>query len=272
MEGDDESQKAVTAGIELPINLSDRVALVTGAARGQGRAIATRLAAAGAKIIAGDVLEEVSELETELPGQVHADSLDITSSESWSRTVASGVERFGRLDILVNNAGVLRFSSIADEDEAEFERIWRVNCLGAFLGMKAALPHLRAAGGGAIVNTLSTAAVTAYAGIGSYGSSKWALRGLARVAALELANEGTRVNAVLPGPVVTPMTVQDDDPAMMDRLARTPLGRAGLPADIAELVLFLVSDRASFITGGEFVIDGGQTAGSAPPARTGRRH
>ncbi|HEY3831626.1 MAG TPA: SDR family NAD(P)-dependent oxidoreductase [Acidimicrobiia bacterium] len=263
----DVSANTVTAGIDL----SGRVALVTGAARGQGRAIATRLAAAGARIIAGDVLDDVAELQTELPDTVHACTLDITSHDSWRAAVEGGVERFGRLDILVNNAGILRFSSIADEDEADFERVWRVNCLGAFLGMKAALPHLRAARAGAIVNTLSTAAVTAYAGIGSYGSSKWALRGLTRVAALELSNDGIRVNAVLPGPVITPMTVQDDDPAMLDRLARTPLGRAGLPSDIAELVLFLVSDHASFITGGEFVIDGGQTAGSAPPARTSRR-
>ncbi|HEY1738421.1 MAG TPA: SDR family NAD(P)-dependent oxidoreductase [Acidimicrobiia bacterium] len=256
-----------TAGIEPTVDLTGRVAIVTGAARGQGREIALRLAAAGARIIAGDVLDEVTQLETEFPDTMHAGSLDITSRESWSQTVASGIERFGRLDILVNNAGILRFSSIADEDEADFERVWRVNCLGAFLGMKEALPHLRAAERGAIVNTLSTAAVTAYAGIGSYGSSKWALRGLTRVAALELAGDGIRVNAVLPGPVVTPMTVPDDDPAMRARLARTPLGRAGLPADIAELVLFLVSDHASFITGGEFVIDGGQTAGSAPPRR-----
>jgi NAD(P)-dependent dehydrogenase (short-subunit alcohol dehydrogenase family) len=142
-----------------------------------------------------------------------------------------------------------------------------VNCLGAFLGTQVALPHLRASGNGAIVNTLSTAALSGFTGFGAYASSKWALRGLTKVAALELAADRIRVNAVLPGPVLTPMVVGDDDPIGAELLSRTPLGRAGLPADIAELVLFLVSDRASFITGGEFVIDGGQSAGSIRPAR-----
>ena len=250
--------------------LAGRVALVTGAARGQGRAIVERFVAAGASVIAGDVLSEVRSLAREHPGRVHAARLDVTDAASWRRVVAAGGKRFGRLDVLVNNAGVLHRASLADETAEDFERLWRVNCLGAFLGMQAALPHLRASGHGAVVNTLSTAALTAWSGHAAYASSKWALRGLTRVAALDLAPDGVRVNAIVPGPVLTPMVLRDDDPDAAARLARTPLGRAGLPADVAELALFLASDASSFMTGAEVVIDGGQTAGvvTAPaPAR-----
>ncbi len=242
--------------------LVGRVALVTGAARGQGLAIAERLVAAGARVIVGDVLDAVHDLAARDADRVHAELLDVADAASWQRIVDAGVERFGRLDILVNNAGVLRRVDIEDETATAFEDIWRVNCLGPFLGMQTALPHLRASGSGAVVNTLSTAAMTAWTGYAAYGSSKSALRGLTKVAALEFARDNIRVNAVLPGPILTPMTVRDDDPGAADRLAATPLGRAGLPTDVADLVLFLVSDAASFITGAEFVIDGGQTTGT----------
>jgi NAD(P)-dependent dehydrogenase (short-subunit alcohol dehydrogenase family) len=249
--------------------LGGRVALVTGAARGQGAAIARRLAAAGASVIAGDVLPEVETLAGELPQHVQAARLDVTDAASWQQTLEHGLERFGRLDILVNNAGVLHRADLAHETRDAFEAIWRVNCLGAFLGMQAARPHLRASGRGVIVNTLSTAALTAFAGHAAYASSKWALRGLTKVAALELAAEGIRVNAVVPGPVLTPMVLRDDDLDAAERLGRTPLGRAGLPSDVAELVLFLVSDASAFMTGAEVVIDGGQTLATiaATPTR-----
>jgi NAD(P)-dependent dehydrogenase (short-subunit alcohol dehydrogenase family) len=241
--------------------LEGRVVLVTGAARGQGRAIVERLAAAGANVIAGDVLDAVDELGAAWPDQVHAGILDITDARSWERLVDAGAERFGRLDALVNNAGILHRTPLELETAEEFERVWRVNCLGAFLGIQAVVPRLRANGRGAIVNTLSTAAMTAWTDHGAYVSSKWALRGLTKVAALEFAGDNIRVNAVVPGPVLTPMVLRDDDPTAARRLAGTPLGRAGLPSDIAELVLFLVSDRSTFMTGAELVIDGGQTAG-----------
>ena len=212
-------------------------------------------------MIAGDILAEVAELQIERPNEVIAGILDITDEKSWKLLVDAGVERFGRIDILINNAGVLRRVDLEHETAAAFEDLWRVNCLGAFLGMQAVLPHLRAAGGGAIVNTLSTAATSAWAGFGAYGSSKWAARGLTKVAALEFAGDNIRVNAVVPGPVLTPMVVTDEDPGVAERLARTPLGRAGLPSDIAELVLYLVSDASSFMTGAEIAIDGGQSAG-----------
>ncbi len=242
--------------------LEGRVGLVTGAARGQGREIALRCAAAGAKVVAGDVLDDVGSLPAESGGAIWGAELDVTDADSWRLAVGATMERHGRLDFLVNNAGVLHRADIEDETAEAFERVWRINCLGPFLGIRTALPHLRASGVAAVVNTLSTAAITAWSSHGAYASSKWALRGLTKVAALELAPHGIRVNAILPGPVLTPMVLRDDDPGAAERLSHTPLGRAGVPADIAELALYLVSDASSFVTGAEVVIDGGQTAGT----------
>jgi NAD(P)-dependent dehydrogenase (short-subunit alcohol dehydrogenase family) len=243
--------------------LDGKVAIVTGAARGQGRAIALRLAGAGARIIAGDVLtEQLEELHAELQDGVVCGELDVRSRTSWDALINQGAGVFGRIDILVNNAGVLRTVSLETESAAAFEDVWRVNCLGSFHGIQAVVPHLREAGGGAIVNTLSTAAMSAWTLHGAYVASKWANRGLTKVAALELAPYGIRVNAIAPGPIATPMVLRDDDPAARERLSRTPLGRIGEAEDIAEAVLFLVSDAASFVTGAELVVDGGQTAGT----------
>ena len=224
--------------------------------------IARRLVDAGARVIAGDIATEgLDQLAADLGEAGHVDQLDVRDEASWRHLVEQGCARFERLDILVNNAGVLRRCSILEEDPGAFEDVWRVNCLGAFLGMRAVVPHMRHAGGGSIVNTASTAAVTAWADHGAYGSSKWALRGLTRVAALELAVDGIRVNTLLPGPIATPMILDPADPEGSERFSLTPLGRIGQPADIAEAVLFLVSPRSSFITGAELVVDGGQTSG-----------
>ena len=243
--------------------LSGRVALVTGAARGQGRAIALRLTAAGANVIAGDLLEgQLASLADLLGTSGLVGRLDVRDAESWSALIDRGVGQFGRLDILVNNAGVLRRMALAEESADEFESVWRVNCLGTFLGMKAALPHLRLSDCAAIVNTSSTAGVTAWSMHGAYVSSKWAVRGLTRAAALELAAEGIRVNAVIPGPIDTPMVVPPEDPEARSRLGKGPLGRIGTPEDVAEAVLFLVSDRSAFLTGSDVTVDGGQLAGT----------
>jgi 3alpha(or 20beta)-hydroxysteroid dehydrogenase len=236
------------------VTSTERVALVTGAARGQGAAIVTRLHADGFRVAACDLLTDELRAGTKaLGGGVLAVELDVTSEQQWDSAVRRTVEEFGALTTLVNNAGVLHRASFAEETPAGFEGSWRVNCLGPFLGIRAALEPLRHADGAAIVNTCSTGAIRAFPNHAAYGSSKWALRGLTQIAAAELADSGIRVNAVLPGPVETPML----DPATQARLAEK--GRLGTPMEIADAVAFLVSERASFITGSELVVDGGQT-------------
>ncbi|MGW0158221.1 SDR family NAD(P)-dependent oxidoreductase [Mycobacterium sp. NPDC003323] len=225
------------------------VALVTGAARGQGAAIVARLRADGYRVAACD-----------LPGSATVDEgadvlgieLDVTSEQQWDAAVAATVQRFGTLNTLVNNAGVLHRAAIAEETAAGFEDSWRVNCLGPFLGIRAALPYLRAAENASIVNTCSTSAIRPFAHHAAYASSKWALRGLTQTVAVELLAVGIRVNAVFPGPIATPML----DERTQARLGES--GRLGTPEEVADAVAFLVSANASFITGSELVIDGGQ--------------
>ena len=229
---------------------ADRVALVTGAARGQGAAIVKRLYKDGFRVAACDLLADDVEDDN-----VVAIRLDVTDAEQWAAAVGATVDRFGVLTTLVNNAGVLHRASLAEETPEGFERSWRVNCLGPFLGIRAVLPYLREADGAAIVNTCSTGAIRAFPNHAAYGSSKWALRGLTQVAAAELALSGIRVNAVFPGPVETAML---DDTTQARLAERAVLGRLGKPMEIAEAVAFLVSEHASFITGSELVVDGGQ--------------
>ncbi|MFL6083062.1 MAG: SDR family NAD(P)-dependent oxidoreductase [Mycobacterium sp.] len=236
---------------------SDRVALVTGAARGQGMAIVKRLRKDGYRVAACDLLVDELNATVEAIGDdaVIATPFDVTSEDHWAGAVATTVERFGALTTLVNNAGVLHRASLADETPAGFEGSWRVNCLGPFLGIRAALPHLRNADDAAIVNTCSTGAIRPFPNHAAYGSSKWALRGLTQVAAAELAASGIRVNAVFPGPIETPML---NEATQMRLAQRSVLGRLGKPMEIADAVAFLVSEQASFITGSELVVDGGQ--------------
>ena len=239
------------------MSTTDRVALVTGAARGQGAAIVKRLHKNGFRVAACDLLIDDLDAAVDAIGDdaVIAVPLDVTSKDQWGAAVNQAVDRFGSLTTLVNNAGVLHRASLADETPEGFEGSWRVNCLGPFLGIRAALEALRRADGAAIVNTCSTGAVRPFPNHAAYGSSKWALRGLTQIAAAELAPDGIRVNAVFPGPVETPML----DQATQARLAQNAaLGRLGQPMEIADAVAFLVSDHASFITGSELVVDGGQ--------------
>lgn len=171
------------------------------------------------------------------------------------------LEAFGRIDALVNNAGIWRTAPVDEETEERFERILRVNLMGPFLGIRAVVPALRAAGGGAVVNISSTAGLRGIAGHAAYGSSKFGLRGLTRSSALDLAGDGIRVNSVHPGAVDTPMVAEANRERGEGRLERIPLKRAGVPDDVAGLVLFLVSSASAYITGTEFAVDGGLTTG-----------
>jgi NAD(P)-dependent dehydrogenase (short-subunit alcohol dehydrogenase family) len=231
--------------------------LVTGAARGQGLAIVKRLRAKGYSVAAGDMLaDDLAAAVTELRDDaVLGIPLDVTDPAQWETAVAAAVDRFGGLTTLVNNAGRLHRAALADETVEDFESSWRVNCLGAFLGMRTALAHLRAADDAAIVNICSTGAIRPFPHHCAYGSAKWALRGLTQTAAVELAPDGIRVNAVFPGPIATPML----DESIQQRLASVAMfGRLGRPTEVADAVAFLVTEEASFITGSELVVDGGQ--------------
>lgn len=237
--------------------MNPRVALVTGAAGGQGWAIAKRLRAQGYSVAACDRrAHELSAAVGELgDDRVIAIELDVTSQPRWEAAVRAAIDRFGSLTTLVNNAGVLHRASLADETANDFENSWRVNCFGAFLGIHVALEHLRAAGQAAIVNICSTGAIRPFPHHAAYGSAKWALRGLTQNAAAELAPFGIRVNAVFPGPIATPML---DDATQLRLAASSAFGRIGQPREVADAVAFLVSEEASFITGAELVVDGGQ--------------
>jgi NAD(P)-dependent dehydrogenase (short-subunit alcohol dehydrogenase family) len=237
--------------------MTQRVALVTGAAGGQGWAIAKRLRDKGFSVAACDLraAELLATVDEADDAGLIALELDVTSPEQWDSVVAEVVTRFGSLSTLVNCAGVLHRASLAEETPAGFETAWRVNCLGAFLGMRATLEQLRRAPNASIVNICSTGAVRPFPQHSAYGSSKWALRGLTQTAAAELAPSGIRVNAVFPGPIATTML----DDATQARLAEASMfGRIGEAGEVAGAVAFLVSDEASFITGSELVIDGGQ--------------
>ncbi|MGD1219917.1 SDR family NAD(P)-dependent oxidoreductase [Streptomyces krungchingensis] len=251
--------------------LDGRVVIVTGAARGQGEQEARLFVAEGARVVLADVLDDQGEaLAKEIGARyVH---LDVSSEDDWRAATAAAKGAYGHVDGLVNNAGILRFNELVDTPLEEFQQIVQVNQVGVFLGIKTVAPEIAAAGGGTIVNTASYTGLTGMAWVGAYAATKHAIVGLTRVAALELAAKGIRVNAVCPGAVDTAMSNPaqldpDADPeetsAALDQLYRklVPLGRVGRPEEVARLALFLTGDDSSYITGQPFVIDGGWLAG-----------
>ncbi|MHA4776918.1 SDR family NAD(P)-dependent oxidoreductase [Streptomyces sp. MSC1_001] len=246
--------------------LDGRVVLVTGAARGQGEQEARLFAAEGARVVLADVRDDAGEALAGELGEKRAVyvHLDVTREADWTAAVGAAKERFGKIDGLVNNAGVLRFNELLATPLEEFQAVVSVNQTGCFLGIRTVAPEIAAAGGGTIVNTASYTGLTGMAGVGAYAASKHAVLGLTRVAALELAARGIRVNAVCPGAIDTPMSNPGGvDPAATAELYRklVPLGRIGRPEEVAALALFLTGEDSAYITGQPFVIDGGWLAG-----------
>jgi 3alpha(or 20beta)-hydroxysteroid dehydrogenase len=242
----------------VTLSLDGKVVVITGAGRGQGAAEAALAAAAGARVVVTDLREgEGREVARSLGGQGLFVRHDVSDPDSWAEVVGATLGAFGRIDALVNNAALWRTAPVERETLENFEQLIRVNLLGPFLGIQAVVPAMKEAGGGSVVNVSSTAGLIGIPGHAAYGSTKFGLRGLTRSSALDLAGYGIRVNSVHPGAIDTPMIagVSGKD------WSHLPLGRMGRPEEVGELVLFLASDASSYITGTEFTVDGGSTAG-----------
>ena len=247
--------------------LDGMVALISGAARGQGEAEARLFAREGAAVALGDVLEEdgrrVAESIIDAGGQAFFHKLDVSDQSNWAEMVERTVEEFGRLDILINNAGIARMKMIEDSSLQEYLEVIRINQVGVWLGMRAAVKPMKEAGGGCIINTSSTAGLEGYAGLSAYVSSKFAVRGMTKSAAVEFGQYGIRVNSVHPGPIDTPM-IRDPEISRRaddDFSFSGPIPRIGTSDEVAKMMLFIAAD-ATYSTGAEFVIDGGLTAGT----------
>jgi len=243
--------------------LDGKVALISGGARGIGAAIARRFLDEGARVVVGDVLDEDgARLLAELGDGIRYVHLDVTRPADWDAAVSEAVTAFGGLSILVNNAGIVNFGRIDEYPHEQWTRIIEVNLTGVFNGIKAAAPALATAGSAAIINVSSIAGLRGYESLAGYTASKFGVRGLTKAAALDLGRDGIRVNSVHPGVIQTPMTE-----VMTFDTGHVPLHRIGQPTEIADLAVYLAADESSFVTGAEFVIDGGETAGTvATPA------
>jgi 3alpha(or 20beta)-hydroxysteroid dehydrogenase len=230
-----------------------------------GMSLVRHFVAEGARVVFGEVLDDRGAAVAAGLGEQSCRYLhhDVTSEDDWAAAVALAVEVFGQLDVLVNNAGVLAFASIAEMPLADFRRILEVNAVGCWLGMKAVIDPMTKAGGGSIVNVSSIEGFTGAAGLSAYSASKFAVRGMTKVAARELAQFGIRVNSIHPGGVLTRMVIdsageRDDGEAFIKSV---PLGRFAEPVEISRLVAYLACDESSYSTGSEFIADGGMLAG-----------
>ncbi len=247
--------------------LEGKVALISGGARGQGAVEARMFAEEGASVVIGDILDEQgrqteAELQ-ELGYNVTYVHLDVTSESDWEAAVQTAVSTYGKLDVLLNNAGILIRKNIEETTEEDWDRIFAVNAKGVFLGTKAAIPAMREAGGGSIINISSTAGLVGSPnGSASYTATKGAVRLFTKSTAIQHAREGIRCNSIHPGPIETDMIADTlNDPANMElRMQRLPLQRVGKPSEIAYPAIYLASDESSFVTGSEVVVDGGTTA------------
>jgi 3alpha(or 20beta)-hydroxysteroid dehydrogenase len=242
--------------------LSGKVAIVTGGAQGQGAAIVRGFVAEGAKVVIADIATDEGELLAKELGDVAAFVRhDVTSEADWEATVGTAKERFGRVDVLINNAGILLFSELTATSLEDYEKVIRINQFGTFLGMRSVVTAMEEVGGGSIVNTSSIEGLGGMPFLVAYTSSKFAIRGMTKAAAMELGPKKIRVNSVHPGMIDTGMTrIHGGDAAMEWGGQRVALKRVGLPEDVVGMYVFLASDESSFCTGAEYVVDGGATA------------
>jgi len=244
--------------------LDGKVALITGASRGQGETEARLFAREGARVVLTDVLVDLGQ---QVANSIHTGGgealflqLDVANPDEWNEVVRHTVQTYNRFDILVNNAGIAQRGGVEDTSVEDWDRTMDINAKGVFLGMKYAIPAMLQNGGGSVINISSTSGIVGFPGGTAYHSAKGAVRLLTKVAAAEYAKRGVRVNSIHPGFIETPMTDNMAASRMQSLLERTPMGRKGTPMEIAYGVLFLASDESSFMTGAELVIDGGMTA------------
>ncbi len=255
--------------------LAGKVALISGGARGQGEAEVRLFVQEGAKVVFGDLLDDLGQAVAKEVGDDAAYlHLDVRREEDWDGAVAEAVSRFGPLDVLVNNAGILSMGVMTHETSLEdYMRVIETNQVGVFLGMCAAIPAMLRHGRGSIVNISSTGGLAGYGGTIAYTASKFAVRGMTKNAALEYGKAGIRVNSIHPGGIDTPMTRPENlgglgevaASAAEDLYAMFPIPRPGQPEEVANLALFLASDESSFCTGAEYLVDGGMLAGVVNP-------
>jgi 3alpha(or 20beta)-hydroxysteroid dehydrogenase len=240
--------------------LSGKIILISGGARGQGAAEARLFVAEGAKVVIGDVLEaEGQRLAAELGNAAVFVRQDVTREDDWAKATDAATTLGGGLHGLVNNAGIYQPNTLMDTDTELFERHMRVNQLGCFLGMKAVVPLMEKSGGGSIVNISSVAGLRGSPGAIAYSATKWALRGMTKAAAVDLAPRKIRVNSIHPGPIDTEMLNVRTPEQNQRRLQAVPMKRMGTAQEVANLVLFLLSEESGYITGAEVAIDGGAT-------------
>ncbi|MFE7492164.1 glucose 1-dehydrogenase [Kitasatospora sp. NPDC057541] len=243
-------------------DLTGKTVIITGGARGLGAEAARLAVAAGGNVVITDVLEDDGKATAaELGERARFVRHDVTSEEEWQRVVDFAVAEFGAVHGLVNNAGISTGTLLADESVEHFRRVLDVNLTGVFIGMKTVVPALRAAGGGSIVNISSAAGLMGLALTAGYGASKWGVRGLSKIGAVELGTERIRVNSVHPGMTYTPMTASVGIQRGEGNYPNTPMGRVGEAPEIATAVVFLLSDDSSYVTGAELAVDGGWTTG-----------
>jgi 3alpha(or 20beta)-hydroxysteroid dehydrogenase len=242
--------------------LAGKVVVITGGAGGLGAAFARHIVGRGGNVMVADLLDdEGKQLADELGAQARYTHLDVTNPEQWSSAVQFTLNEFGSVSGLVNNAGVSTGQYIEHEPLAHFRMVMEVNLVGVFNGLQAVIGPMRSAGGGSIVNISSAAGLFGLAFTAGYGASKWAVRGLSKIAAVELGSDRIRVNSVHPGMTYTPMTVNVGIQVGEGNYPNTPMGRVAVPEEIAGAVGYLLSDDAAYVTGAEIAVDGGWTAG-----------